>query len=283
MLPEEADFAPLMTVYLTDRTSTKEVDRAKASGFVHGFKLYPAGATTHSEAGVADIDKISSVLERMSKAGLVLQVHGEVVDPKVDVFDRELRFIEDVLQPLTERFPKLRIVFEHITTREAVKFVTSARPGIAATITPHHLLLNRNALFTGGFRPHNYCLPVAKSEKDRAALVKAATSGNPRFFLGTDSAPHARHAKESYCGAAGIFSAHAAVELYAEIFETAGALDKLEGFASKFGADFYRLPQPTGTITLVREPWIVPGAYPYGMDELVPLRAGEEVPWRLAS
>jgi dihydroorotase len=283
MLPEEANFAPLMSLYLTDRTSTKEVDRAKASGFVHGFKLYPAGATTQSEAGVTDLDKISNVLERMSKAGLVLQIHGEVVDPKVDVFDREARFIEDVLQPLAERFPKLRMVFEHITTREAVKFVTSARAGIAATITPHHLLLNRNALFMGGIRPHNYCLPVVKSERDRAALLKAATSGNPRFFLGTDSAPHARHAKESFCGAAGIFSAHAAIELYAEIFEAAGALERLEGFASKFGADFYKLPQATETITLVREPWIVPGAYPYGMDELVPFRAGEELPWRLLS
>jgi dihydroorotase len=283
MLPDESGFVPLMTLFLTDRTSPKEVDRAKASGCVFGFKLYPAGATTHSDAGVTDMDRIESVLERMSKTGTVLQVHGEVVDPKVDVYDREARFIDKVLQPLSERFPKLRIVFEHITSREAVKFVTDARPGIAATITPHHLLMNRNALFAGGIRPHHYCLPVLKAERDRLALVKAATSGNPRFFLGTDSAPHGRHAKESWCGCAGIFSAHAGIELYAEVFEAAGALDRLEGFASQFGADFYKLPRAVDTITLVREPWPVPNAYPFGVEELVPLRAGEEISWRLSA
>jgi dihydroorotase len=283
MLPEDSNFVPLMSLYLTDSTSPKEVDRAKSAGYICGFKLYPAGATTHSDAGVTDVSKIEAVLERMSKAGMVLQVHGESVDPKVDVFDREGRFIEQVLEPLTERFPKLRVVFEHVTTREAVKFVSEARAGVAATITPHHLLMNRNALFTGGIRPHHYCLPVLKAERDRVALVKAATSGNPRFFLGTDSAPHARHAKESLCGPGGIFSAHAAIELYAEVFEAAGSLDRLEAFASDFGADFYKLPRATDSITLVREAWTVPGAYPYGVDELVPLRAGEEIAWRLAT
>lgn len=283
MLPEAMHFEPLMTVYLTDLTAVDEVDRAKASGCVYGFKLYPAGATTHSEAGVTDVHRIERVLERMSAVGMVLQVHGEVVDPKVDVFDREARFIETVLQPLSEQYPKLPIVFEHITTREAVKFVSGARPGIAATITPQHLLLNRNALFEGGIRPHHYCLPVLKSERDRAALLKAATSGNSRFFLGTDSAPHARYTKQAACGCAGIFSGHAAIELYAGIFEAAGALDRLEDFASRFGAEFYGLPRSAGSITLVREPWLVPGAYAFGSDEVVPLRAGELIPWRLTA
>lgn len=276
-------FEPLMTLYLTDRTDPAEVDRAKATGFVHGFKLYPAGATTHSESGVTDITRIEAVLERMSELGMVLQVHGEVTDAAVDVFDREARFIERVLAPLAERFPRLRIVFEHITTREAVQFMRSARAGLAATITPQHLLLNRTALFTGGLRPHHYCLPVLKREADRLALLEAATSGDPRFFLGTDSAPHARHAKESACGCAGIFSAHAAIELYAEAFDAAGALPRLEGFASEFGADFYGLPRNSEHIRLVREPWVVPDRYPFGSDELVPLRAGEKVAWRLVN
>ncbi|HEU4626295.1 MAG TPA: dihydroorotase [Steroidobacteraceae bacterium] len=281
-LPAGSTFQPLMTLYLTDRTDPAEVDRAQATGFVHGFKLYPAGATTHSDAGVTDIAHIYGVLERMSERGMVLQVHGEVTHPDVDVFDREARFIEEVLAPLALRFPQLRIVFEHITTQQAVQFVRSARTGIGATITPQHLLLNRSAIFAGGIRPHYYCLPVLKRERDRVALVEAATSGDPRFFLGTDSAPHARHTKENACGCAGIFSAHAAIQLYAEAFEMAGALDKLEGFASHFGADFYRLPRNSAHITLTREPWQVPERYPFGPDEIVPLRAGDTIAWRLA-
>ena len=277
-----AKFEPLMTLYLTDRTEAAEVDRAKASGVVHGFKLYPAGATTHSDAGVTDIRKVDSVLARMAELGVILQVHGEVTDPDVDVFDREARFIGSVLAPLIARFPRLRVVFEHITTREAVEFVRHARAGVAATITPQHLLMNRNALFTGGIRPHHYCLPVLKTEPDRRALLDAIASGNPRFFLGTDSAPHARHTKEASCGCAGIFSAHAAIELYAEAFEAAGALDKLNGFASEYGATFYGLPYNEDTVTLTKESWDVPATYRFGSDELVPLRAGERMLWRVA-
>jgi len=275
-----------MTLYLTDRTDPSEVDRAKASGQVHGFKLYPAGATTHSDAGVTDVKHIYGVLERMSELGVVLQVHGEVTNADVDVFDREARFIDGVLAPLVQRFPKLRIVFEHITTRQAVDFVRSARSGVAATLTPQHLLFNRTAIFTGGIRPHYYCLPVLKTEPDRVALVAAAISGDPRFFLGTDSAPHARHTKETACGCAGIFSAHAAIELYAEAFEAAGALDRLEAFASERGADFYGLPRNAGQIKLVKEGWAVPEELPFGSSQtakaetLVPLRAGERMPWR---
>ena len=281
-LPAGARFEPLMTLYLTDRTERDEVDRAKATGFVHGFKLYPAGATTNSDSGVTDISNIYGVLERMSELGVVLQVHGEVTNHDVDVFDREARFIDTVLAPLAERFPQLRIVFEHITTQQAVEFVRGARPGIGATITPQHLLLNRTAIFTGGIRPHYYCLPVLKTEPDRVALVAAATSGNPRFFLGTDSAPHARHTKEAACGCAGIFSAHAAIELYAEAFAAVDALDRLEGFASEFGADFYGLPRNSEYIILSsRSPWVVPERYPFGSDELVPMRAGETLSWRL--
>jgi dihydroorotase len=275
-------FEPLMTLYLTDRTEPAEVERAKASGVVHGFKLYPAGATTHSDAGVTDIRKIDAVLARMADLQVVLQVHGEVTDPNVDVFDREARFIESVLAPLVDRFPRLRVVFEHITTREAVEFVRSARAGVAATITPQHLLMNRNALFTGGIRPHHYCLPVLKTEPDRRALLEVIASGDSRFFLGTDSAPHARHTKEAACGCAGIFSAHAAMELYAEAFETVNALDELQGFASEHGAQFYGLPYNAGTITLTKEPWDVPATYRFGSDELVPLRAGDRIPWRIA-
>jgi dihydroorotase len=281
-LPKKARFEPLMTLYLTDRTDPSEVNRARTSGFIHGFKLYPAGATTNSDSGVTRMENIYGVLERMSEQGVVLQVHGEVTNNDVDVFDREARFIDEVLTPITDRFPKLKIVFEHITTREAVQFVRSARAGVAATLTPQHLLHNRNAIFNGGIRPHYYCLPVLKTEPDRIALVEAAISGDPRFFLGTDSAPHARHTKEVACGCAGIFSAHAGIELYAEAFEAAGALARLESFASDFGADFYGLPRNTGRIKLIKAPRDVPVHYPYGADELVPMRAGERIAWRLA-
>ena len=282
-VPAGARFEPLMTLYLTDRTPVEEIARAKDAGWVLGCKLYPAGATTHSAAGVTDVRHLDAVLERMEELDLVLQVHGEVTDPAVDVFEREARFIDTVLAPLAARHARLRIVFEHITTRAAVEFVLNGRAGIAATVTPQHLLMNRNALFAGGLRPHHYCLPVLKAEEDRAALLAAVVRGSPRFFLGTDSAPHARAAKEAACGCAGIFSAHAAIELYAEAFAAAGALDKLEPFASAHGADFYRLPRNSGTITLLPEPWEVPAHYPFGTGELVPLRAGERIAWRLAA
>ena len=282
-LPTGAQFEPLMTLYLTDRTPVEEISRAKAAGGVLGCKLYPAGATTHSAAGVTDVRRLDAVFERMAEAGLVLQVHGEVTDPSVDVFEREPRFIDAVLAPLAERHPLLRIVFEHITTRAAVEFVLNAREGIAATLTPQHLLLNRNALFAGGLRPHHYCAPVLKAESERLALLDAVVGGSPRLFLGTDSAPHARSAKEAARGCAGIFSAHAGIELYAEVFAAAGALEKLEAFASIHGADFYGLPRNGGTITLVPEPWEVPASYPFATEELVPLRAGERIAWRLAS
>ena len=282
-VPAGARFEPLMTLYLTERTPAEEIARAKAAGCVFGCKLYPAGATTHSASGVTDVRRLDAVLERMEELDVVLQVHGEVTDPAVDVFEREARFIDTVLAPLAARHARLRIVFEHITTRAAIEFVLHGREGIAATVTPQHLLMNRNALFAGGLRPHHYCLPVLKAEEDRAALLAAVVRGSPRFFLGTDSAPHARAAKEAACGCAGIFSAHAGIELYAEAFAAAGALDKLEPFASGHGADFYRLPRNTGTITLVPEPWEVPAHYPFGTGELVPLRAGERIAWRLAA
>jgi dihydroorotase len=259
------------------------VDRAKASGIVHGFKLYPAGATTNSDSGVTNIRHIDAVLDRMSALDMALQVHGEVADPSVDVFEREARFIDEVLGPVVDRFPKLRVVFEHVTTRRAVTFVRDFQRGVAATITPQHLMHNRNALFAGGLRPHLYCLPVLKTEPDRVALLEAAISGDPRFFLGTDSAPHARHTKETSCGCAGIFSAHAGIELYAEIFEAAGALERLQGFASEFGADFYGLPRNQDSITLAKEPWTVPDTVSFGADRLVPMRAGESIAWRLRS
>jgi dihydroorotase len=280
-LPERSAFEPLMTLYLTDQTEPAEVERARSSGRILGFKLYPAGATTHSEAGVTDVHRSDPVLERMSEAGMVLQVHGEVTRDEVDIFDREARFIDEVLVPLAARHPTLRIVFEHITTRRAVEFVRTARSGIAATITPQHLLLNRNALFAGGIRPHHFCLPVLKTEPDRAALLEAAVSGEPRFFLGTDSAPHGRRAKEARCGCAGVFSAHAAVELYAEAFESAGRLPALQAFASEFGPDFYRVPRNAERLTLRKESWQVPESYPFAADELVPLRAGERITWRI--
>ena len=280
-LPDDSEFEPLMTLYLTDDTPPEEIARAKLSGRVFGVKLYPAGATTHSDEGVTRLSRCFHALEKMQELGLPLLVHGEVTDPEIDVFDREQAFIEEVLGPLLARFPRLKVVLEHITTREAVQYVEVTGANVAATITAHHLLLNRNALFLGGIRPHHYCLPVLKRESHREALVEAATSGNPKFFLGTDSAPHARNTKEAACGCAGIYTAHAALELYAAAFEEAGALDKLEGFASVFGAQFYGLPLNEGQVTLAREEWRVADTLRFGRDELVPLRAGETVPWKL--
>jgi dihydroorotase len=284
-LPDGAKFTPLMTLYLTDGTAPDEIERARASGFVHGCKLYPAGATTNADSGVTDIRRIDAALARMTELDMPLLVHGEVTAREVDVFERETRFIAEVLAPTISRHPKLRVVFEHITTRGAVEFVKSARDGVVATITPQHLLHNRNALFEGGIRPHYYCLPVLKTEPDRTALIDAATSGDPRFFLGTDSAPHAQHTKENACGCAGMFSAHAGIELYAEAFEAADKLSRLEGFASHFGADFYRLPRNTDRIRLVKREWRPPASYPFPAsgsgDRLVPMRAGEAVAWQL--
>ena len=281
-LPAGSRFEPLMTLYLTNETSADEIDRAKNSGFIHGVKLYPAGATTHSQAGVTDIEHVYGALARMEKIGMPLLVHGESPGIDVDVFDRETHFIDTVLAPLLERYPALPVVFEHITTARAVEFVGAARKGVAATITPQHLLLNRNALFMGGIRPHYYCLPILKRERDRQALLAAATSGNPRFFLGTDSAPHERGTKETACGCAGMFTAHAAIELYVEAFESAGRLDRLEGFASHFGADFYGLPRHTDTITLLKDPWMGPPQLAFAGGTLIPYRAGEPIAWRLA-
>jgi dihydroorotase len=281
-LPEGSQFEPLMTLYLTDDTPPEEIARARLSGRVFAVKYYPAGATTHSDAGVTRISRCFHTLEKMAEVGMPLLVHGESTDPTVDVFDKEKAFLEETLGPLVERFPNLKVVLEHITTREAVQYVEVTGPNVAATITAHHLLMNRNALFMGGLRPHNYCLPVLKREEHREALVDAATSGNPKFFLGTDSAPHARHTKETSCGCAGMYTAHAAIELYAIAFEEAGALDKLEGFASRFGAQFYGLPENQDQITLVRQDWKVPDAVPFGEHEVVPLRAGEILPWKLA-
>jgi dihydroorotase len=281
-LSRDASFEPLLTLYLTAGTPVDEIDRAKQSGFIHGVKLYPAGATTHSDAGVRDLKDVYAVLERMEEVDMPLLVHGETAHADIDVFDKETHFIDTVLQPLIERFTKLRVVLEHITTQHAVQFIEATRDGVGATITPQHLLHNRNALFMGGIRPHYYCLPILKRERDRQALIGAATSGNPRFFLGSDSAPHERGAKEAACGCAGMFTAHAAIELYAEAFEAAGRLEKLEGFASHFGADFYRLPRHEDTITLVKDPWLAPAAYEFGEGTLVPYRAGETIAWRLS-
>lgn len=281
-LPAGSTFEPLMTLYLTDRTDPQEVRRARESGCIHGFKLYPAGATTHSDSGVTDVRRLDRVLEQMSEQRMVLQVHGEVTDAATDIFDREARFIDEVLEPLARRHPSLRIVLEHVTTRRAIEFVRQTREGIAATITAHHLLLNRNALFRGGIRPHHFCHPVLKRESDRQALLAAAVSADPRFFLGTDSAPHPRSAKEAACGCAGVFTAHAAIELYAEAFEAAGHLEALEGFASHFGADFYGLPRNPTYVRLTRKAWQVPQSYPFGGEPLVPFRATESVRWRLA-
>jgi dihydroorotase len=281
-LPEGSDFEPLMTLYLTDDTPPEEISRAKLSGRIHGVKLYPAGATTHSDEGVTRLSRCFRTLERMEELGVPLLVHGETTDPAIDVFDREKVFIEETLGPLLARFPALRLVLEHITTREAVQYVEVTGVNVAATITAHHLLMNRNALFMGGIRPHHYCLPVLKRETHREALVEAATSGNPKFFLGTDSAPHPRSAKEAACGCAGMYTAHAAIELYAIAFEEAGALARLNDFASVFGPAFYGLPVNEGTITLERREWKVPERLRFGEDELIPLRAGETLPWRLA-
>ena len=280
-LPEGSAFEPLMALYLTDDTAPEEIARAKLSGRVHAVKLYPAGATTHSDAGVTRISRCFNALERMEEVGMPLLVHGESTDPAVDVFDREKAFIEEVLGPTVHRFPGLKVVLEHATTREAVQFVEITGANLAATITAHHLLMNRNSLFMGGIRPHHYCLPVLKREEHREALVEAAVSGNPKFFLGTDSAPHPRRDKETACGCAGMYTAHAALELYAVAFEEAGALDKLEGFASVHGARFYGLPVNQDTVTLVREGWKVPERLEFGTEELVPLRAGETIPWKL--
>jgi dihydroorotase len=281
VLPQGMRFEPLMTLYLTDNTSPTEIAKAKQSGVVHGVKLYPAGATTNSDAGVTSLAKCDAVLEAMQKQGLPLLVHAEVTDADVDVFYREEVFIERHMIPLAKKFPALKIVFEHITTKQAVDFVTAAGPNIAATVTAHHLLMNRNAMFAGGIRPHHYCLPVLKRESHRKALVAAATSGNPKFFLGTDSAPHSKSSKESACGCAGMYTAHAAIELYAEAFEVAGKLDKLEAFASFYGADFYGLPRNTEKITLLQESWTVSEMLKFGGEELVPLRAGGKIEWRL--
>ena len=279
-VPAGMSFEPLMTLYLTDNLPADEIARAKDAGVV-ACKLYPAGATTNSDAGVTDIRKTYKTLEAMQKAGVLLLVHGEVTSPDIDLFDREAVFIEQQLAPLRKDFPGLKIVMEHITTKEAAQYVAEADAHLGATITAHHLLYNRNAIFTGGIRPHFYCLPVLKRETHRQALVAAATSGNPKFFLGTDSAPHPAHLKEHATGCAGCYTAHAAIEMYAEAFEAAGALDKLEGFASFFGTDFYGLPRNTGTITLRKESWTPPESFAFGDAELKPLRAGEALPWRL--
>ena len=280
-LPAGSDFQPLMTLYLTDNLPPDEIVRAKAAGIV-AVKLYPAGATTNSDAGVTDLRKAARTLEAMQREGLPLLVHGEVTDPDVDLFDREAVFIDRVLQPLRRDFPALKVVMEHITTKEGAQFVADADANTAATLTPQHLLYNRNAIFTGGLRPHFYCLPVLKSEEHRRALVAAVASGSPRFFLGTDSAPHAAHLKEHATGHAGCYTAACALELYAEAFEQAGALDKLEAFASFHGAKFYGLPRNTGTVTLKRDAWTVPETVPFGDATLKPLRGGDTLAWRLA-
>jgi len=278
-VPDGVEFEPLMTLYLTDATTPEEVRKARQSGFVHGIKLYPAGATTNSSAGVQQLEALGPTLNAMAEEGVPLLVHGEVTDPDTDLFDREAAFLETVLSPLLDAHPTLRAVVEHATTAEAVQFVRSF-DRVGCTITPQHLLLNRNALFAGGLRPHHYCLPVLKRERHRQALVEAATSGDPRFFLGTDSAPHTRGAKESACGCAGCFSAPHAMSLYAMAFEAAGALDKLEGFSSHHGPDWYGLPRNTDSITLIREETAVPESYGFDGGVVVPLLAGDTLPWR---
>jgi dihydroorotase len=281
-LPAGMSFTPLMTLYLTDNMPPMEIDAVKASGFVQAVKLYPAGATTNSDAGVSDLKKCSATLARMEELGVPLLVHGEVTDQSVDIFDREAAFIDAVLQPLLRDFPALKVVLEHITTQDGVAFVLESGANVAGTLTAHHLLLNRNAIFAGGIRPHNYCLPVLKRENHRQALVAAAISGNPKFFLGTDSAPHGQSTKEAACGCAGCYTAHAGIELYAEVFEAAGALERLEAFASFHGPDWYGLPRNTDQITLRREATAVPASLDYtDGDRLVPFRAGETVAWRL--
>ncbi len=279
--PAGSHFEPLMTLYLTDNTPAAEIERAAASGVIHAVKLYPAGATTHSDAGVTDIRRCADALDAIAEQGLRLCIHGEVTSPETDIFDREAIFLDTRLAPLLDAHPQLQVVLEHVTTQAAVEFVRAGPERLGATITPQHLLLNRNDLLAGGIRPHHYCLPILKRERDRAALIEIATSGHPRFFLGTDSAPHAQTAKENPCGCAGIFTAPLAIELYAEAFEQANALDRLEGFASHFGADFYGLPRNQDTITLQRSPRHVPESLSYGNERIVPMRAGGKTPWQL--
>ncbi len=279
--PAESSFQPLMVLYLTDQTSAADIHNAVKSGFVHAAKLYPAGATTNSDSGVTSLEAIYPAIEAMCDVGMPLLVHGEVTHADVDIFDREKRFIDDQLVGLVNRFPNLKVVFEHITTADAAQFVREASDKIAATITAHHLLYNRNHMLAGGIRPHFYCLPILKRNTHQEALLDAATSGSAKFFLGTDSAPHAQNAKEISCGCAGCYTAYAAIELYAEAFEQRNALDKLEGFASHFGADFYQLPRNQDTITLVREPWTAPSSLTFGEQQLIPLRAGETLNWRI--
>ena len=277
----QGNFSPLMTLYLTDNTTPEEIRKAKATGHIYAAKLYPAGATTNSDSGVTSIDKLLPTLKAMEEVDMRLLIHGEVTTHNVDIFDREKTFLDTVLAPIVEKMPNLKIVVEHITTKEAVEFVTNAGPNVAATITAHHLLFNRNHMLVGGIRPHFYCLPILKRNSHQQALIEAATSGNPKFFLGTDSAPHAQHRKESACGCAGSYTAHAAIELYAEVFEQAGALDKLEAFASFNGPDFYGLPRNTDTITLRKESWTVPETMAFGNDVVVPIRAGEQILWKV--
>ncbi|MBA4151637.1 MAG: dihydroorotase [Acinetobacter sp.] len=279
--PEGSNFEPLMVLYLTDTTTADDIRRAKASGFIHAAKLYPAGATTNSQSGVTDIAKIDHVLAVMAEVGMLLLVHGEVTHSHIDIFEREKVFLDTILAPLVQRHSNLKVVLEHITTGDAVDFVRNAPARVGATITAHHLLFNRNHMLAGGIRPHYYCLPILKHQRHQLRLIEAATSGNPKFFLGTDSAPHARGDKESACGCAGSYTAHAAIELYAEIFESVGALDKLEGFASFFGPDFYGLPRHQDQITLVKKPWDIPASYPFGSKTVVPVRAGETVHWQV--
>jgi len=281
-LPAGSHFEPLMTLYLTDNTPAAEIHKAHASRQIHAVKYYPAGATTNSDSGVTDIHKPRAALEAMQDVGMPLLVHGEVTDPEVDIFDREAVFIDTLLQPLIEQMPALKVVLEHITTQQGVEFVEHSPDTIAGTLTAHHLLMNRNAIFNGGIRPHNYCLPILKRELHRQALVKAATSGNSKFFLGTDSAPHAQEAKESACGCAGLYTAHAAIELYAEAFEQAGALEKLEGFASRFGPQFYGLPENPDSIALEKTEWQIPDYYALGNERVIPMRAGEQLCWRMS-
>ena len=279
--PAGSPFEPLMVLYLTDRTTGDDIRAAKASGYVYAAKMYPAGATTNSDSGVTSLDNISGALEALAETGLPLLVHGEVTRSEIDVFDREKAFIDEHLCRVVEHFPTLKVVFEHITTADAAQFVKEAPANVGATITAQHLLYNRNHMLVGGIRPHFYCLPILKRNTHQQALLDAATSGSPKFFLGTDSAPHAKHAKENACGCAGCYTAYAAIELYAEAFEERGALDKLEGFASHFGPDFYGLPRNTDTITLVREAWAAPASLPFGEQTVIPLRAGETLRWRL--
>ena len=278
--PSGSKFDPLMTLYLTDHTAAATIREAKACGFIHAVKYYPAGATTNSDAGVTNIERTFPALEAMTSLGMPLLLHGEVTTPGVDIFDREAVFLDTELGRIRRRLPELRVVIEHITTKEAVQYVRAAPANVGATITAHHLLYNRNAIFQGGVRPHYYCLPILKREEDRLALVQAATSGDPHFFLGTDSAPHARGNKECACGHAGVYSSHAAIELYAETFDAAGALDRLEGFASFHGPDFYRLPRNQSKIRLERAEWKAPASFGFGTTDIVPLRAGEALQWR---